>query len=291
MTKNDDFVELETGTLRDFGKDENWLQMQIAKKPEILGIPGVILHTRERRQPRAGCLDLLLETNSGDKRYEVEIQLGATNPSHIIRTIEYWDVERQRFPQYDHCAVIVAEDITSRFFNVIGLFNRHLPIIAVNVTAVKMQEGVGLVFTHVLNERTPDDDSESPAEQADQRYWLDRWEKETKLAEYVCSQLGEKPRYTKNYIGMQGRRNSMVIRARKNKILLNYLQLPVSKKWDAKLEEGGIEPDFVRSRYALPIHGKQDVDKHFDIIREMYHVAEGISKSPDEGDGGAGANN
>jgi len=49
-----------------------------------------------------------------DARYEIEIQLGATDPSHIIRTIEYWDTEKERYPQYDHCAVIVAEEITGK---------------------------------------------------------------------------------------------------------------------------------------------------------------------------------
>jgi len=44
--------------------------------------------------------------------YEIEIQLGSTDESHIIRTIEYWDIERKRYPQYDHTAVIIAEDIT-----------------------------------------------------------------------------------------------------------------------------------------------------------------------------------
>ncbi len=32
---------------------------------------------------------------------------------------------------YDHTAVIVAEDITSRFLNVISLFNGTIPIIAI----------------------------------------------------------------------------------------------------------------------------------------------------------------
>ncbi len=37
--------------------------------------------------------------------------LGAVDESHIIRTIEYWDVERQRYPTLQHRAVIVAEEI------------------------------------------------------------------------------------------------------------------------------------------------------------------------------------
>src|SRR3989442_11609419 len=41
--------------------------------------------------------------------------------SHIIRTIEYWDNERRRYPAYEHIAVLVAEQVTARFLNVIGL--------------------------------------------------------------------------------------------------------------------------------------------------------------------------
>ena len=29
--------------------------------------------------------------------YEKEIQLGATDESHIIRTVEYWDIELEGF--------------------------------------------------------------------------------------------------------------------------------------------------------------------------------------------------
>ena len=50
--------------------------------------------------------------------------MGATDEAHIIRTIEYWDLERTRFPQYEHVAVLVAEDVTSRFLNVVALFNK-----------------------------------------------------------------------------------------------------------------------------------------------------------------------
>lgn len=47
----------------------------------------------------------------------------ALDESHIMRTIEYRDIERQRRPQFEHRAVIVAEQITSRFFNVLRLLN------------------------------------------------------------------------------------------------------------------------------------------------------------------------
>ena len=84
----------------------------------ILGLGDLTLKDKERTQPHAGRLDLLLQDTDANRRYEVEIQLGRTDETHVIRTIEYWDIERRRFPAYDHCAVIVAENITSRFLNV-----------------------------------------------------------------------------------------------------------------------------------------------------------------------------
>jgi hypothetical protein len=71
---------------------------------------------------------------------EVELQLGSTNETHIIRTIEYWDIECKRYPQYDHCAVIIAEEITSRFLNVISLFNGALPLIALQMQRCRWPE-------------------------------------------------------------------------------------------------------------------------------------------------------
>ena len=91
---------------------ERWLQERLIDNPELLGLPGELdVRSSERRQPSGGRLDLLLEDVESGTRYEVEIQLGAMDESHIIRTIEYWDIERRRYPQYEHIAVIVAEDV------------------------------------------------------------------------------------------------------------------------------------------------------------------------------------
>ncbi len=96
---------------------EDMIQSFIFDNPGILGLGELTPVRREKIQPSGGRLDLLLEgeEDSDRTRYEVEIQLGAVDASHIIRTIEYWDTERKRYPQYDHCAVIVAEEITGRF--------------------------------------------------------------------------------------------------------------------------------------------------------------------------------
>lgn len=125
---------------------EKWVQQLIAEDPSIIGLGDLVLRDQERIHPRAGRLDLLLQDADTKRRYEVELQLGSTDEAHIIRTIEYWDIERKRYPQYDHCAVIVAEDITSRFLNVISLFNGTIPLIAIQMQALRIGENVTLVL-------------------------------------------------------------------------------------------------------------------------------------------------
>jgi hypothetical protein len=131
---------------------ERWVEDQLVENPGLLGLGEVEVRGRQRNQPKAGRLDLLLEDTESKKRYEVELQLGRSDESHIIRAIEYWDFERKRYPQYEHCAVIVAEDITSRFLNVIHLFNGIIPIIAMQMQAYEMGDGIALTFTKVIDE-------------------------------------------------------------------------------------------------------------------------------------------
>ena len=130
---------------------ERWLHERIAEDPSLLGLGEVDVKDSERRQPGAGRLDLLLHDPEANLRYEVELQLGPTDESHIIRAIEYWDNERRRFPQYEHIAVIAAEQITARFFNVISLLNGQIPIIALQVNLLEVAGARTLVFTRVLD--------------------------------------------------------------------------------------------------------------------------------------------
>ena len=131
--------------------DEKWIQERIADDPGILGLGELSLISREKSLPGGGRVDLILGDDDASVRYEVELQLGKTDPSHIIRVLEYWDVEKKRYPQYDHIAVLIAEEITSRFFNVISLFNGVVPIIALQVKCVEMEGKVTLVFSKILD--------------------------------------------------------------------------------------------------------------------------------------------
>jgi hypothetical protein len=58
---------------------------------------------------------MLLKDSEEETMYEVEVMLGETDESHIIRTIEYWDNQKRRWPQRQHKAVLIAEHINWRF--------------------------------------------------------------------------------------------------------------------------------------------------------------------------------
>lgn len=107
------------------GWTEKDTQELIASDPKILGLGPFSNVHREHTQPQGGRVDLILSGDRNSARYVVEIQLGSTDPEHIIRTIEYWEQEKHARPDVDHVAVIVAEKITERFYNVIALLNRH----------------------------------------------------------------------------------------------------------------------------------------------------------------------
>lgn len=151
---------------------EKWLHEVIASDPAILGLGDVEVIDRERIQERSGRLDLLL--SDGDtSRYEVEIMLGATDPSHIIRCIEYWDIERRRYPGYEHIAVLIAEDITSRFLSVMSLMAGSIPLIAIQLNALRVGEELVLDFVHVLNQTSlrRDDEAEAAGQEVSRSYW------------------------------------------------------------------------------------------------------------------------
>lgn len=148
-------------SLRDHRQfNEAWVKERIIADLSILGLGNnLAVRAVEKIQPKAGRLDLLLSDGVEGIRYEVELMVGEVDPSHIIRTLEYWDIERKRYPDVSHIAVLIAEKITGRFLNVISLFNGAIPFIAIQMTALVLGDHVTLQFTKVLDviERGEDD--------------------------------------------------------------------------------------------------------------------------------------
>jgi len=175
MTKLN-YVKRETLRLKnhpDF--TEKWLQERLEEDPTLFGLGDVVIVERERKQSSGGKIDFLLSDPETNTMYEVEIMLGATDESHIIRTMEYWDIESRRFPSRDHKAVIIAEEITNRFFNVIGLMSRSIPIIAIKLHATRFEDKIFLDFIQVLDiYEEPGEEELLEGEVKDRGYWEGR---------------------------------------------------------------------------------------------------------------------
>jgi predicted transport protein len=267
--------------------DERWLQQRIADDPGLLGLGDLVLKDRERPQPRAGRLDLLLQDAEASKRYEVEVQLGKTDEAHIIRAIEYWDIERRRYPQYDHTSVIVAEDITSRFLNVISLFNGFIPLVAIQLNALKVEESVSLVFTKVLDEMQlglVDEDEEVQAV-TDRAYWESRGSKSTlELVDMIFEDVQTldtdlELKYNKFYIGLakNGQPHNFVIFRPKKDWLRVEVKLARSEETQAQLDESGLDVmdyDSRWGRYRIRV-ATGDLAQHRDFLMQLFARARG----------------
>lgn len=261
--------------------NEKWVQQRIAEDPTILGLGDVVLRDVERSQPHAGRLDLLLQDAEENRRFEVELQLGNTDESHIVRTIEYWDIEKKRYPQYEHTAVIVAEDITSRFLNVIALFNGTIPLIALQVRALKSEDQIGLVFTRVLDQVSLGlvDEDEEIHESTDRSYWEDRGSQKTlSMADEMLKMTqkldpGLELKYNKFYIGLAKDgtpRNFVVFKPKKNFIRFEP-RLKHSNKTQEQLEKAGLDVmdyDDRWGRYRIRLT-HEDLKRHQGVIEQV----------------------
>jgi len=264
--------------------NEKWLQKRIEEDPSIIGLGELEFRDTEKIQIGGGRLDTILYDPEDKRRYEVEIQLGKTDESHIIRTIEYWDLEKKRNPQYEHCAVIIAEDITSRFLNVISLFNGFIPLIAIQVKAIRIENKVSLFFTKVLDEvKFELLEEDSNAEPTNREYWENKATKSTlKLIDNIIEKLQEvtadyKLKYNKHYIGLEQNNianNFISFVPRKSTVIMMF-RIEKAEDIDELLANSDLDIltyDKQWKQYRLRLK-ETDLNTNFEIIKKLAETA------------------
>jgi len=159
------------------GYNEEWLQTKIWENPASLGYGDLEGVTKEAAISSGGRLDLLFKNSDDNTMYEVEVMLGETDPSHIIRTIEYWDLIRKKWPQRQHFGVLIAEKITKRYFNVIQILSNNVPLIAIQANIIDIEGQRSLHFTTILDAyEEPEDEVGLVNEVIDEPFWQDKSE-------------------------------------------------------------------------------------------------------------------
>lgn len=294
-----EFTLLEPQWLRNLGKDEHWLESAIIEDPSILGLGDLDVCESQRLQPSGGRLDLLLGNQA--ERYEVELQLGTTDETHIIRTIEYWDVEERLYPNYKHTAVLVAEEISNRFFNVIYRFSHNIPIVAIDATAYIINDSLYLSFTKVLDTRDhfaiTKKHKNTPT--YDRCYWL-RYlsEEQVALAETAIREITDgEPYYTQTYITSEinGEEYDGILfynhelkrrfHNHENKMCM-WFRLSESEEVRNQLENSTDFEINYDEGYELFIDSEDQFNKHLPILKKMFKLTMGEDDGiwPDEPD-------
>lgn len=234
-------------TIAECGHNESWLRDMIYDDPTILGLGELQAVTKEITQPQGGRLDLLLKNPADDSMYEVELQLGATDESHIIRTIEYWDNNKKLWPRRSHTAVLVAEKITSRFFNVVHLLSMAVPVIGIQANIVQIGDAKALHFTKVIDSYEEPEDEEATQRSYDEKHWIDNYLGTLECARWyrdlLASFYGDIPtKYFESYISFTvGGIARVWVNKRKNDRALfevKYVEQDITEATDYLNKEG-----------------------------------------------------
>jgi hypothetical protein len=211
--------------------------------------------------------------------------LRRVDESHIIRSIEYWDIERKRLPSFDHCAVLVAEEITSRFLNVISLFNGTIPLMALQLNAVQIGDKISLSFARVLDEISlgaiEEEEELSEREVTDRAYWEQKGSKlSLALADECLCVLKEFDdslalTYNKYYIGLrQGNRpNNFVVFKAKKKFLRVEVRASDPDAFREELRKEDIEVIGVDKRWVRFMINEGEIRAHKETLKSIFLVA------------------
>ena len=267
-------------SIREAGKDEYWLQDQIYDNPNCLGLGELESIGREKKQSSGGRLDILLKDSEDDTMYEVEIMLGETDESHIIRTIEYWDNEKRRWPQRQHFAVLIAEHINRRFFNVIHLLSNNIPIIAIQASLVEAHGNQSLLFTKILDTYEEIDDGTGGE---DVKTTREDWTKKSKwtleTADYLLELFsgvfeGASLNFVKGYISIvySGYKYIWFHKRSQNKSLMVFIKKDGTKEKITELLDGNnISYTEKRKTFTLTID-KKLIEQNKDIFINIAEI-------------------
>lgn len=266
----------ETVSLRAAGLDEAWLQSQIWENPSCLGLGELEGVTKERAVSSGGRLDLLLKNPVDDSMYEVETMLGETDPEHIVRTIEYWDLVKRKWPQRQHFAVLVAERITKRFFNVIQILSGAVPLIAIQVNIVKSPHGESLHFTKILDVyEEPDDDTSVETGTYDEAYWLTRSNAALEMAQHLLELTKDiytapELRFNKYsiVIASSGYNQLLIAKRSGNNLVVSFRYGQRREEILERLEGSGVQYTEQHRRFNIQLSSTQ-TRSHDELFREV----------------------
>jgi hypothetical protein len=195
----------------------------------------------------------------------------------MMRTSELvWDNEKRKWPQRQHYAVLVAEHINRRFFNVIQLLSHAIPIIAIQVSLFALDGKKRLFFTTVLD--TYEEIEVTPPESG--IYDREDWVKKAKwtldaadaLLNVTSSTLREPVlNYLKNYVAITADGNNYMWlhkRTADKSLLISRIDQSLQDEAAAILDAGSVahvrKPKTVRM-----VVDKDMIEKNAELFKKI----------------------
>ena len=267
--------------IRNAGKDEYWLQDIIYENPKILGLGDLVPVNKEKRQSSGGRLDILLKEPSENLMYEVEVMLGETDPSHIIRSIEYWDNEKRKYPQRQHFCVLIAESFDRRYFNVIQLMSLNIPMIAIQADLLEVNGDRILNFSKIIDIYIEPEEDEEDTKQVNESTWNSSSPWVNLCAKELFTYLATKYdrlnlRYTQSYISINlGGKNAYWFCKRMKPTSALFFSVKDDEKVEAikkKLEEKDIDFTYNRYKEFMLNVDLKSIKKNLETLNEIHEI-------------------
>jgi len=160
-------------------------------------------------------------------------------------------------------------------------FNGAIPLVAIQMSALRVEDGIALVFTKVLDQMVLGlvDDDEDVTEVTDRSYWEKRAPKTIANADALVALVktidaGLEANYTKFYIGLAKAgtpNNFVIIQPRKNHLIVG-IRMSKSDEVEAKLEESGLDlMDYQekRGRYRLRLKPGDEAESK-ELLEQLF---------------------
>ena len=194
-------------------------------------------------------------------------------------------------------AGVVAEDITSRFLNVVGLFNGFIPLIAIQLRAIQLGDVLTLSSTTVLDRSTMVDyeDEELETSESTNREFREKRSSISimRLSDDFLALIREitndaklELKYNRHYVGLARAGmpdNFIILTPRKQQLILGF-RIPHSEELTTRVEDSGLEVltyNRKNNRYRLKI-SLGDIHKHRELLAELICISADIVATESE---------
>lgn len=258
-------------TLDTVNNREHYIRDYIIDNPKQLGLGDVECVNKEVVNQN-GRMDIKLIDKDNTTHYNVELQLGDADPSHIFRTLAYYKSQQRVYPFKKHYAVLIAEAFNSKWSDVLYMLGESIPFIAIKMDVIKMNGAEGIIFNEHLNTYT-----EPEVKDNIDTYGVDYW-KQYSPHTYKASMkardfFGDGLSFAKDYIAIKANNNNhLCFHHRKEPI--TSIQFIRNEEMEKMITEFKVEP----SSLTLSKNGQtyynikaERIDEYMELLLKLHN--------------------